>query len=111
MENPKCHYLVHVSIGMNTIKMLDDLKKTIQNERRWYLKCLAILTYHTFQQTQRLDKRNHKWRVSDTARELDMSIGAVSEALKLAKAIGKDTTMRLLTREEALNKLRELKDL
>lgn len=87
--------------------MLDDLKTQIQNERRWYLKSLGILTFHTLMQASKTDKRNFKWRIGDTAKELDLSIGYVSESLKLAKAIGKDESLKFVTRDEALSRLKK----
>lgn len=88
-------------------KHLEDLKKQISDERRWYHKSLGILTYHTLMQAQRLGKRNDKWRVEDSAKQLNLSIGYISESLKLAKFCAKIEDLKLLTREDALRKIRE----
>lgn len=80
----------------------------IQNEKTWWRKCISILVYHTVQQSKKSGKRNQKWRVKDTARELDMSIGYISESLKLAKYIPRyEGNLKKVTREMALKIIKD----
>lgn len=51
--------------------------------------------------------RKDKWRVEDTARELNLSVGFISESIKLAKALEKNDNLKYFTRENALHHLRE----
>lgn len=88
--------------------MADALIKVIREERRWFERSQKILEYHNLQSSNRVNNtRNNKWKVSDTARELDMSVGAISEAIQLARAIRSRPDLRLKTREDALRILRE----
>jgi len=82
------------------------LKEEIKSERRWNMKCLAIFTYHTLMCATRENKRTYKWRVEDTASDLQLSIGFISESIKLAKALGTDDKLKFMSRDEALKKLR-----
>lgn len=86
---------------------IDKLKIEISKENRWHLKCLAILTFHTAMQATRENIRNFKWRIEDSASELNLSIGFISESIKLAKALNKDSSLQCVTRDEALRRLRE----
>lgn len=91
----------------------DDIKRLkheIRFERRWQERAQLILRYHLYQCGERSDKRNNKWRISDTAGELDLSIGAVSENIHLARAIRTNPELKLKTRDEALTILRKLKN-
>jgi len=87
----------------------DDIRK-IREERRWYERARFILDYHTTKGKDKSGKRNDKWKVSDTAQKLGLSIGAVSEAIHLARAIKTNPDLRLKTREEALTILRTIKN-
>jgi hypothetical protein len=84
-----------------------NLVEEIRNERRWFRRCLGILTYHTLKQQEFENIRGAKWRVCDTAEKLGMSCGYVSESLLLAKAFPKfDGRLEKMTREKALRFLR-----
>ena len=86
--------------------MIENLKKQIKDEKRWNVKCLGILTFHTMMQVTRENVRGNKWRVEDSARELGLSVGFISESLKLAKALGQNDKLKYFSRENALNYLR-----
>jgi hypothetical protein len=80
-------------------------------EETWIFKCLSILEYHTNQCNGRSKTRGFKWRIEDTARELKLSIGYVSESIRLAKAFPQyDGRLEKLTRENALKILKEGKE-
>lgn len=85
---------------------VDRLKEEIKKERRWNMRCLAILAFHTTMQATRDNVRNYKWKIEDTASELKLSIGYVSESIKLAKAIGQNNSLIFLSRDEALKRIR-----
>ena len=88
----------------------EKLRDEIRIERRWNVKCLAILTYHTLKCATKKNKRNYKWRVEDTATDLELSIGFISESIKLAKAMATDGSIKFMTRDEALKRLRNGND-
>lgn len=88
--------------------MIENLKEQIKNEKRWNIKCLSILTFHSFMETTRNGTRGDKWRVEDSARELNLSVGFISESLRLAKALGKNDRLKYFSRENALNYLRRI---
>ncbi len=50
--------------------------------------------------------RRKKWSMRLTAKSLDVSIGTVSEAVKLAKAILEDSSLESLSREDALARIK-----
>lgn len=89
--------------------MIDDtMILKIKEETIWHRRVLSILIYHTSQQLKFENKRGNKWKVEDTARELKMSVGYISESIRLAKAIPKFSgELEKLTREKALEKIRE----
>jgi hypothetical protein len=88
----------------------NDIKK-IREERRWYERARLILEYHNLQcRNFGENKRHNKWKVSDTANNLDMSVGAVSEAIALAKSFNSHPELKLKTREEALTILKKFKN-
>ena len=86
--------------------MIEELKKEIKEQKRWSSKCLAILEYHTLMEASRAGVRNHKWKIKDSADELNHSVGFISESLNLARAIEKNPRLKDLTREEALKRIR-----
>lgn len=59
-------------------------KDQIKLESNWFSKCLLINAYHEKQLESHGAKRPNKWRVEDTARELELSNGFISESLQLA---------------------------
>jgi predicted DNA-binding protein (UPF0251 family) len=76
------------------------LKEMYQKEEKWYKICIIIETFH-FMRTL-TDK---KWRLEDTARELEISKALVSENLKLAIAFNKDKELQGLSRNAALKRI------
>lgn len=89
--------------------MHENLILEIKSERRWLRRCLGILTLHTLQQATKENTRGVKWKVSDTAKLLGMSVGYVSESIALAKASTKNGGIEKLTRDNALKFLKEQK--
>ena len=75
----------------------------IKEEKNWYKKCQLIRKYHEEQCALHSTKRNAKWRIIDTAKDLGLSAGYVSESIRLAESheiYGK------LSREAALRVLK-----
>lgn len=67
----------------------------------WWRKILIVATYHNQQVSL-----NKEWRLIDTAKALDLSVGTVAENVAIAKAIDEDETiLTLLNRKEALKKV------
>lgn len=86
---------------------MDHLKLQIENERRWNIKCQSILLFHTLMEQTRDGTRGNKWRIEDTAKELNLSAGYISESIRLAKELGKNDRLKYFSRENALNYLKE----
>lgn len=83
----------------------DPFITEIREERRWLRKALGIFSYHTLQQAKYENVRGNKWKVSDTANALHLSIGYISESIKLAKfSVKIDFTQ--VTREKALDMIK-----
>lgn len=60
--------------------------------------------FHKEECSKRSDKRNDKWRISDTAKILGYSVGYVSESIKLAQSDSR--IISKLSREMALKVLK-----
>ena len=86
--------------------MPSETIKQIKEEKRWSKKCYLILLYHTEQLTSHGKQRPTKWRLEDTALELGLSLGFISESLTLAKAMVSHKLYDCQSREEALKKLK-----
>lgn len=72
-----------------------------QQEDTWYGKVLVMGIYHTV-----MCQKNKAWTLHDTAEEFNVSIGLVSENLKLARALDMKTELiNCKSRVEALRKL------
>lgn len=71
----------------------------IRKEKIWHRKALLIDIYHSC-------KNN---TIIETAKQLEMSVGYVSEDLRLAEIIRADNTITELSRNLALRRLREEK--
>lgn len=82
------------------------MTEKIKEEKNWSKKCKLILQFHTKEQEKTSGKRNNKWRISDTSRELNLSIGYVSESIKLAHELDEHPALSKLSREAALKVLR-----
>lgn len=87
--------------------MIESIKQQIRDERRWHLRCDFIFTFHILMGEMKEGIRGDKWRVEDTAKELNLSVGYISESIKLAKALRKNDKLKYFSRENALNYLRE----
>lgn len=69
----------------------------------WHEKVIVIELYHL-----RMSVQNKRWSLSKTAQYFNVSIGLVSENLKLAKAIHDDVNfIKQPNRQEALKELRK----
>jgi hypothetical protein len=70
----------------------------------WHDKCLIMTLYH---QTMRLQMANC-WSMKDTAEYFGVSIGLVSENIKLSNAIDEDVRLtKCKTRQQALNMIKK----
>lgn len=78
------------------IKVSEKYKKTSS----WLLRARLIFVYHNYQ----MFKHEYKWSVRKTARYFDVSIGQVSESLKLVSNYDKIKDCK--TRQEALEKVK-----
>ena len=76
-------------------------QEALRKEKRWSKRALIINLYHN----SMLLKRK-KWNQRLTAKRLDISLGQVNEALKLADAIIKNSEIEKLSRNEALKVIR-----
>lgn len=85
--------------------MEDPMIEKIREEKNWLAKSLGIIAYHTLQQAGRENIRGKKWTVQDTANKLSMSVGYVSESIKLAKMSSR-INFNGMTREKALEIMR-----
>jgi hypothetical protein len=72
-------------------------QEALQKEKIWHKRCVLIGLFH-YQKV----RHKKKWTMRHTAKRLNISVGQVSENLKLMKAILKDVTLENLTREQAL---------
>lgn len=83
----------------------------IKNQKDWAKKCQDILNYHKEKCASKENIRGIKWKVQDTANDLDLSVGYVSESIKLAKALPRfNGTLEKLTRENALKALKSMEE-
>lgn len=78
-------------------------KEKLEKEKRWCEKIFIIALYHNSKLYH-----NNKWKIIDTANYFDVSIGQISEALKLCEAIKKYPALENLSRNQALKKLRDI---
>ena len=83
--------------------MIDKIKE----EESWSIRCKMIVHFHNLMKKRRnSNKRKVKWRLSDTAVALDISIGLVSESIKLNKLLQSTPDLAKLNREEVLKMIR-----
>lgn len=85
---------------------MDDIVDKIKNERRWLERSLLIVEYHSNQQSKFGKARGVKWTVHDTAEQLKLSVGYISEAVKIVRGHIRGLINDKMTREEALKVLR-----
>lgn len=76
----------------------------INKEKDWYRRSCLIQNYHDIEKRKRYNKRGVKWTIKNTARDLELSIGYISESLKLARFDWDETEIDKykITREQAL---------
>lgn len=94
----------------NCVPITNPLIDSILAEKDWLKKSLSILAYHISQQAKHENVRTKKWKLSNTAFVLKMSIGYISESIKLAK-MSKKINLEGLTREKALETIKSWTDL
>ena len=87
--------------------IMNDTKLKINSERQWFKKALLIQYFHLSQIATHGRKRPTKWTLAKTANELGMSIGYVSESLKLADDFKELDLANNITREEALKRIKK----
>ncbi len=77
-------------------------KQDVKRESDWLKKCCLISLFHSERTNGK--KRPNKWKIVDTAKELDYSTGYISEAILLSRHC--DKVAECLNREAALVKLK-----
>lgn len=75
--------------------------EALAREKKWSNRALIINLYHNQQLL-----RKKKWSMRKTAKRLGISLGAVSEAILLSKAILANPSLEELTRDEALKRIK-----
>ena len=70
-------------------------------EKLWWKKATLVESFHIVRILQ--DK---SWKLGDTAKEIRMSMGFVSEELTLARALKDNPKLKELSRNKALKKIR-----
>lgn len=86
---------------------MDKEIRDIWDDISWYERCILIQKFHKSKREAKGNKRGERWTIRDTAGALDYSLGYISEALKLAKEIKKDSSLKKFSRDKALAKIRE----
>lgn len=77
-------------------------REALANEKSWQKRALIINLYHI-----QKSLRNKNWTMRDTAKRLELSLGTISESIKIAKAILEDPSLELLTRSECLMRVKD----
>jgi len=73
-----------------------------KKEETWYGKAIIMGIYHTV-----MCQKNKDWALIDTANDFQVSIGLVSENIRLALALDKDKNLiNCKTRQIALEKIK-----
>ena len=76
--------------------------EALANEKRWHRRALIINLYH---KSHVLKKK--KWTMRASAKKLNISLGQVSEAVKLAQALIENPSLKSLRRDEALRSIKK----
>ena len=88
---------------------MHPLIKKYKDETGWKDKCLLLELIH-IKMRQQSRSNNKYWRIKDTAKMLELSIGLVSEDLQLARAISNNVIDNDITsRNQAIKLLRRRK--
>ena len=77
------------------------LKESFDKCNSWHQRCIIIETYHLLKTFN-----NRDWKVRDTANYFGISMGQCSENLNLAFALKQDESLKELSRNKALKRLR-----
>lgn len=75
--------------------------EALKQEKIWHKRALMINFYHNL---MLLKKKN--WNMRKTAKRLEISLGMVSESIKLAKAVVDNKEIEMMTRKNALQKIK-----
>jgi hypothetical protein len=73
----------------------------LRNTKEWHKRALLINIYH-----MKMLLRNKRWTYRHTAKRLDISLGLVSESIKLAKAMNDDPMIEQMKRNDALRRIK-----
>ena len=82
---------------------ITEVKEKFEKEKIWHRKCIIIDIYHMFKCNS-----DPTWNMRKTAKDLDLSVGHVSESIKISKAINDDPlfTSKNKDRKTALMRLK-----
>jgi hypothetical protein len=73
----------------------------LRNTKEWHKRALIISLYH-----MKMLLRNKRWTMRHTAKRLQISLGLVSESIKLAKAMNDDPEIEKMKRNDALKRIK-----
>lgn len=79
-------------------------KEALAKEKKWHRRAILINLYH-----QRMLLKSSKWTLRMTAKRLSISLGCVSENIRLANALINSLNLESLSRKEALKIVRSEK--
>lgn len=75
--------------------------EALEKEKKWSNRALLINLFHN-----QMLLRKKKWSMRKTSKKLMISLGQVSEGIKLANAILANPELEQFTREEVLRKIK-----
>lgn len=76
-------------------------QEAIKKEKKWHRKAMLINLFHNS-----MLLRKKKWTMRESAKKLDISLGAISESIRLAKAILENSELEKMKREDAIRSIR-----
>jgi hypothetical protein len=76
-------------------------QEALAKERRWNKRVLIINLFH-----MRMLLRKKKWSLRKTAKKLNISLGQVSESIRLARAILDRPELELMKRNDAMKEIK-----
>lgn len=77
-------------------------KEALAKEKKWHRRAILINLYH-----QRMLLKSSKWTLRATAKRLSISLGCVSENIRLANALINEQVIESHSRKEALLLIRK----
>lgn len=86
---------------------MPQLIKQILEEDSWPTKCNLICNYHMLQQFDHPSSRGNRWTLEDSSKALGLSVGYISESIKLAREIVKNPELTKLSRNKALESIND----